>query len=225
MKEVIKTLEKKNIMFSILLIVLGALLTWKPIGFIKTIVIVIGAVLFIMSIIDFLAYFNSDQNINNANLFKGIIELIASILLIFRNDVLIDLFPIIIGVVLIFNNIFKMQIALDIKKVDNNKWTYGFVSSLVCILIGVVIILNPFNTLEFVVRLAGIILLISEIAGLIYTMLVLKTIKVVIDAVDVEVKDAEPETKVIEAEVTEVSEPEEPKKKNQKDKKKKKDTK
>ena len=204
MQETIKNLEKKNIMLSILLIILGALLVWKPIGFIKTIVIVIGAILFVMAIVDFISYFNSDQSINNTSLFKGIIELIAAVLLIFRNDVLIDLFPIIIGVVLIFNNIFKLQLSLNIKKIDANKWTYGFVSGLIGILVGVVIILNPFETLELVIRIAGIIILISEIASLIYT-------------VNVEVTDSKHEIKVIEAEVEEVKDD----KKDKKNKKKK----
>ena len=217
MQETIKNLEKKNIMLSILLIILGALLVWKPIGFIKTIVIVIGAILFVMAIVDFISYFNSDQSINNTSLFKGIIELIAAVLLIFRNDVLIDLFPIIIGVVLIFNNIFKLQLSLNIKKIDANKWTYGFVSGLIGILVGVVIILNPFETLELVIRIAGIIILISEIASLIYTGIIFKTVKNVVDAVNVEVTDSKHEIKVIEAEVEEVKDD----KKDKKNKKKK----
>ncbi len=217
MQETIKNLEKKNIMLSILLIILGALLVWKPIGFIKTIVIVIGAILFVMAIVDFISYFNSDQSINNTSLFKGIIELIAAVLLIFRNDVLIDLFPIIIGVVLIFNNIFKLQLSLNIKKIDAHKWTYGFVSGLIGILVGVVIILNPFETLELVIRIAGIIILISEIASLVYTGIIFKTVKNVVDAVNVEVTDSKHEIKVIEAEVEEVKDD----KKDKKNKKKK----
>ena len=85
------------------------------------------------------------------------------------------------------------------------------------ILVGVVIILNPFETLELVIRIAGIIILISEIASLIYTGIIFKTVKNVVDAVNVEVTDSKHEIKVIEAEVEEVKDD----KKDKKNKKKK----
>ena len=201
--ETVRSLEKKNLVVSVLLIVLGALLTWQPIGFIKTIVVIIGATLFVLSVLDFIAYFNSNQEINNVNLFKGIIELIASILLVFRNDVLIDLFPTILGIIIIFNNIFKIEIALSIKKVDDTRWLYGFISALLCVILGVFIILNPFKALEIVIRFAGILLLVTEIAGLVYSLIIIRACKDLVKTVDVEVTDHVEDEKAIEAEIEE----------------------
>lgn len=206
-KETIKNLEKKNLIVSILLTILGLLLITRPIAFIKTIIIIVGIILFILSIIDFVHYFNSDQEINNINLFKGIIELIAAILLTFRNDVLIDLFPVILGVIIIFDGIFQLQIALNIKKVNQNDWVFGFVLSLVTIIIGSVIVFNPFKTLELILKVAGVVLVVSEVLSLIYSGIVLHGIKKVVETV-LEEKEKEeekrPKGKVIEAEIEEV---------------------
>lgn len=222
-KETIKNLEKKNLIVSILLTILGLLLIVRPIAFIKTIIIIVGIILFVLSIIDFVHYFNSDQDINNINLFKGIIELIAAILLIFRNDVLIDLFPVILGVIIIFDGIFQLQIALNIKKVNQNDWVFGFVLSLITIIIGAIIVFNPFKTLELILKVAGVVLVVSEVLSLIYSGIVLHGIKKVVETV-LEEKEEEKHSKgkVIAAEIEEVEKKDttKPKKKTKKNTKK-----
>lgn len=222
-KETIKNLEKKNLIVSILLTILGLLLIVRPIAFIKTIIIIVGIILFVLSIIDFVHYFNSDQDINNINLFKGIIELIAAILLIFRNDVLIDLFPVILGVIIIFDGIFQLQIALNIKKVNQNDWVFGFVLSLITIIIGAIIVFNPFKTLELILKVAGVVLVVSEVLSLIYSGIVLHGIKKVVETV-LEEKEEEKHSKgkVIAAEIEEVEKKDttKPKKKAKKNTKK-----
>lgn len=218
-KETIKNLEKKNMIVSILLIILGGLLVWKPIAFIKSIIIIVGIILFILSIIDFVSYFNSDQEINNVNLFKGIIEIIAAILLMFRNDVLIDLFPVILGVIIIFDGIFQLQIALNIKKLNPNDWIFGFVLSLVTIIVGVVVVFNPFEALELILRVAGVVLLVSEILSLIYCGVVLHSFKEIVETIEDTIKNegkTKIEVKVVDAEVEEVKKEDNPKKKNTK---------
>ncbi len=204
-KETIKNLEKKNLIVSILLTILGLLLITRPIAFIKTIIIIVGIILFILSIIDFVHYFNSDQEINNINLFKGIIELIAAILLTFRNDVLIDLFPVILGVIIIFDGIFQLQIALNIKKVNQNDWIFGFVLSLITIIIGAVIVFNPFKTLELILKVAGVVLVVSEVLSLVYSGIVLHGFKKVVETVFEEKEEEKhPKGKIIEVEIEEV---------------------
>ena len=198
--DTLKKLERKNIIVSIILIVLGILLVAKPIGFIKTIVILMGSLLLVLAIIDFISYFDSDQKINNLNLFKGIVELIAGVLLVFRNDFLIDLFPIILGIILIINSALKLQMVINIKKANNDKWAYGFVGCLLLIFVGIIIIINPFRTLELVIRIIGIILIVSELFSLIYNNVIIRKVTKTLDSIETK------NEKVIEAEVVTVKE-------------------
>lgn len=201
-KKELKNVEKKNILISVLLIILGVLLVLRPAGVVNAIVIGIGIFLVITAIIDLIFYFmNAKLGGNFMNLSKGIIELIGGIFLIFRGTEVVSLFPVIIGLVIIFNSIFKLYVALSIKAIDNRKWIPNFVLSILCIVFGAVIIFNPFEALTTVVRLAGLVLIISELFNLVYSGVIVFSLKKLDDAVTDLVKkedDGVKEAKIIE---------------------------
>lgn len=178
MEEFIKKDEKKNIVSSGILIVLALLLIMKPMEFIKTVVIVIGALLLVDGVINFVQYFKEEErkDMFSVSFFEGVIELIAGIFLIFRYDVLIDIFPVILGIIIIIKNLFKLQLSLNLKNVVDTKWTWGLAISLVSIVLGIIIVLNPFGSLKVVVIASGIIILVSEVINIIYSFMVLKDI-------------------------------------------------
>ena len=169
-KKELNNVEKKNMLLSILLIALGVLLVVKPDNVVNFIVIAIGAFLMVTAIIDLVFYFmNAKLGGNFINLSKGIIEFIGSIFLMFRSEAVVSLFPVVIGLIIIFSSIFKLYVSLSIKSIDSKKWIPNFVLSILCILFGVVIVLNPFETVTSIVRLAGIVLIVSEVFNLIYS--------------------------------------------------------
>jgi uncharacterized membrane protein HdeD (DUF308 family) len=177
MEEFIKKDEKKNIVSSGILVVLALLLIMKPMEFIKTVVIVIGALLLVDGVINFVQYFKEERkDMFSVSFFEGVIELIAGIFLIFRYDVLIDIFPVILGIIIIIKNLFKLQLSLNLKNVVDTKWTWGLAISLVSIVLGIIIVLNPFGSLKVVVIASGIIILVSEVINIIYSFMVLKDI-------------------------------------------------
>ena len=201
-KKELNNVEKKNMLLSILLIALGILLVLKPDGVVNAIVIGIGAFLMVTAIIDLIFYFmNAKLGGNFINLSKGIIEFIGGIFLMFRSEAVISLFPVVIGLIIIFSSIFKLYVALSIKSIDSKKWIPNFVLSILCILFGVVIVLNPFETLTSIVRLAGIVLIVSEVLNLIYSGVLVFTLKKMDEAVTDLVKkedDGVKEAKIIE---------------------------
>ena len=200
-KKELNNVEKKNMLLSILLIALGVLLVVKPDNVVNFIVIAIGAFLMITAIIDLVFYFmNAKLGGNFINLSKGIIEFIGSIFLMFRSEAVVSLFPVVIGLIIIFSSIFKLYVSLSIKSIDSKKWIPNFVLSILCILFGVVIVLNPFETITSIVRLAGIVLIVSEVLNLIYSGVLVFSLKKMEDAVtDLAKKDdGVKEAKIIE---------------------------
>ncbi len=200
-KKELNNVEKKNMLLSILLIALGVLLVVKPDNVVNFIVIAIGAFLMVTAIIDLVFYFmNAKLGGNFINLSKGIIEFIGSIFLMFRSEAVVSLFPVVIGLIIIFSSIFKLYVSLSIKSIDSKKWIPNFVLSILCILFGVVIVLNPFETVTSIVRLAGIVLIVSEVFNLIYSGVLVFSLKKMDEAVtDLAKKDdGVKEAKIIE---------------------------
>ena len=192
MKDIIKKKEIKGILGSLLLIVLSVFLMLKPIEII-TLIKVIGMILLICGVFDFTNYFvnKKEESLFDYGLVKGIIEITIGVLFIFKYDLLINLFPCILGLIIVFINIFKLQTAISLKEFESNYMTGVIISSL-SIILGLVIVINPFETLEVVIIVSGAVLLISELSNIIYSISVLKffkkTDKVVKDIVTKEEK-------------------------------------
>ena len=193
MKHIIKKKESKGILGSLLLIVLSVFLMLKPIEIIGSLIKVIGMILLICGVFDFANYFvnKKEESLFDYGLVKGIIEITIGVLFIFKYDLLINLFPCILGLIIVFINIFKLQTAISLKEFESNYMTGVIISSL-SIILGLVIVINPFETLEVVIIVSGAVLLISELSNIIYSISVLKffkkTDKVVKDIVTKEEK-------------------------------------
>lgn len=178
MKDIIKKKEIKGILGSLLLIVLSVFLMLKPIEIIGSLIKVIGMILLICGVFDFTNYFvnKKEESLFDYGLVKGIIEITIGVLFIFKYDLLINLFPCILGLIIVFINIFKLQTAISLKEFESNYMTGVIISSL-SIILGLVIVINPFETIEVVIIVSGAVLLISELSNIIYSISVLKFFK------------------------------------------------
>ena len=179
MKELIRKKEIKGILVSVLLIVLSIFLILKPEEMISTLLKVIGIFVLIAGAFDFVNYFlNKDETkLFDYGLFKGIMEITIGVLFIFKYETLISIFPMILGLLIIFINVFKLQLSLNLKMVDENRYLLGVIISSLSIILGIVILLNPFESLKIVVIVSGSILLVSELSNIIYSFMILKNIK------------------------------------------------
>lgn len=179
MIDLIKRKEIKGILVSVLFIVLGVFLFIKPLEIIETLLKVIGIILLVGGLFDFLNYFSlsSEERIIDYTLMKGIMEITTSILFIFKSDILSSVFPILLGLIIIFVNIFKLEVALNLKKFDEKNSLIGVIISVLSIILGIVIILNPFSTLELVVKVSSVIIILSELCNIIYSFIVLRFIR------------------------------------------------
>ena len=175
MKEIIKKKEIKGIFISILLIALSIYIIMKPNQIVINLIKIMGIVLILVGTIDFMNFFRSteEEKIFNYGLLKGLMELAIGILFIFKGETLTEIFFIIIGLIIIFINVSKLQLSINLKDVEYSNWFVGVVISSLAVILGIVIILNPFETSETVIIASGVILLISEICNIIYSVLIL----------------------------------------------------
>lgn len=189
MIEIIKRKEIKGILVSIALIALSIFLILRPEEMVVTILRIIGIFVLIFGVFDFTNYFvtRDEEKLFDYGLLKGIMEITLGIVFIFKYESLMSLFPMVLGLIIIFINIFKLQLSLNLKTISDN-YLPGVIIAALSIILGVVILMNPFETNRVVVIVAGAIMLISELSNIVYSMMVLKyvrkTSKVVRDLVE-----------------------------------------
>ena len=179
MLDLVKKKEMRGLLVSFLIIALSIFLIIRPDQMIETLIRVIGLFVLVCGVFDFTNYFvkKDDTKMFDMGLSKGIMEVCIGVLFLFKYHVLLEVFPMLLGLLIVFINVFKLQLSLSLKLVDTNNYFTGVIISSISIVLGIIILLNPFDSLKVVVIVSGAVLLVSELANVIYTILVLRGFK------------------------------------------------
>ncbi len=172
-----KRSEKSIIASSILTLVVGVMLAIYPGNTLSLIGKVIGVALMIIGVSQIVVFFKNtkEDRVASASFALGII-LFAIGLYIFINDKsLTNVFTTIIGLLICIKSIYKIQLAISLKSYSNT-WKYNLVSGLIVLSMGLIIIFYPIETASTILRVIGIILIISSVYEIIESLVVIKKI-------------------------------------------------
>ena len=167
-KDYILKYEKYSSLTSIMMIILAIFLIGKPVATLEAFVIAFSSIMIVEGIISFVNYFTVDKtySLTSFDLISGIITTLTGVLLFIYRTSLINVFPIILGIWIIINNLFKMQISINLSTIESSGWTYFLLLNILLIIFGIVLIINPFTSLVAITTMSGIILLICECINL-----------------------------------------------------------
>ena len=169
----LKKYEKKSIVVSIVLIVVAIFLMAKPGMALTTAVTIFGVIFLIEGIIRIISYMMEEPEVRA---FSG--ELMMGILLaILGLIIFISIIPIMTGIWIIIRSIMKFQFAINLKSASAEKWELMLVSSIIMCVLGVLVIINPFEAIVALTRFIGIIILISEVVDVFESIYFLSRVK------------------------------------------------
>ncbi len=176
--EYIKKYEKGSIITSILMIIVSILLISMPETVLNTAITTLAIIVLIGGIIHIVSYIITDKEMKvfSSELFQGILAVISSaIMLRFKSNIM-NIIPIIIGILIIIESIMKFQLSFNLKSI-NSSWFILLILSVLYIILGILIILKPFDTVMTITVVSGIALLITEICNLFESLYVLIKLK------------------------------------------------
>jgi len=172
-----KRSEKSIIASSILTLVVGVMLAIYPGNTLSLIGKVIGVALMIIGVSQVVIFFKNEKEdrVANTSFALGII-LFAIGLYVFINDKsLTNIFTTIIGLLICIKSIYKIQLAISLKNYSST-WKYNLVSGLIVLSMGLIIIFYPIETASTVLRVIGVILIVSSVYEIIESLVVIKKI-------------------------------------------------
>ncbi len=177
--EYIKRFEKRTIISSIIMILVAILLIAKPETMLNTVVTVFGIGMLLDGIFSIVLYIATDkeQKVYSNALAEGILGILISILILIKKDFVISIIPILVGIWIIIKSITKIQLSLNVKTVDEKSWILILLSALITLVIGIIIIVNPFDTMVSVVMFAGILLLVTGVIDIVESICMLIKLK------------------------------------------------
>ena len=174
-KNYLKNFEKYSILISSLLVILGIFLLVSPMKSLEVAVIFFAAIMIVNGISSFISYFMlpNEERLFSLDLVTGIVTtLTGSLIYLYRMD-LINVFPVILGIWIIVSNLIKMQLSINLSAIAGSNWFLLLITQILMIILGVVLITNPFSSLIALTTLAGSFLIIAEVASLIESIYIL----------------------------------------------------
>lgn len=173
-----KKYMKNSIFISILLIIFAIFLFFKPINSVNFIMILLGMIVLVNGFIHTVSYFTTSKELRTYSfeLLEGILCMIIGLFFVLEPKIVISFLPLIIGIWIITGSILKIQLSLNLKSIENKDWLILLIIAIITLIIGIVMILNPFRTAIAITSFAGLILLISEVINLTEAFFILKKI-------------------------------------------------
>lgn len=168
MEKYIRKLGRNSIIFSIILFVFGLFMFAKPISTINILMMTFGCILVIDGLVHVVSYFSikNEYRFFSTELAQSIIYIILGFVLVCNYDKISGLLPIILGIWIIVESIFKLQIALNIRDIYDSHWGMLLTMSIISGLLGMVILFNPFESLAMLIMICGVILMFVEVISI-----------------------------------------------------------
>lgn len=154
-------MKKYDLLTSIVLLVLGILLLVVPGGIVTSIIRLFG---FIILALGILSIVNSVKcKSQNAELVYGILISILGLVFISNPYVIASIIPFILGVWIITKSAFKLQFVATLKRTNSPDYIKPLVVNIITLILGLVLIFNPFRGAETIIRIIGIFMIVYSL--------------------------------------------------------------
>jgi len=187
--EVKKTIWPSLISSGVIL-VLGLLLFFKSSVTLMGISYIFGGLIIaigVLAIVRFISNNHSDIS-NQLNIIYGIICIISGIFFIEKPEIIGSIIPVVMGIGIIISSSLKIQQSFNLKSLNSSYFFWSFVTALLSLICGVVLLFNPFKGAVIITKVIGIFLVMYAILDICNT-IVLKNSGVSISISTVNDKD------------------------------------
>lgn len=153
------------------MLVFGLMLLIHPENIYNLLLNLGGSLLMIIGLIRVISYFLSDAMaaLEDRRLSGGIVTLLIGLALIVFKPLFISLIPLLLGAVMFVGGATRLQGGLDLKRLGGDRYKPVLVSSIVSIALGLLIVLNPFESGMVLLRVIGASLILETVMDGLYT--------------------------------------------------------
>ena len=154
----LKKMQGSYVVLAVAYVVFGLSLLIKPQQSTTVICYAIGALFIIYAAATLIKYFTDSTRrlYIEPNFVLPVILGVFGIVTIVRPAVIISILPFIVGIVLVFSGLIKVQDSINLKRFDYARWYIVLAFALVSVVLGIVILINPFGTGMLFTRIVGL---------------------------------------------------------------------
>lgn len=161
----IKEIKWSAMLKGILYILLGIVALVIPETMERTLGYMLGIVLIIAGGISMISYLLRDarENYYRDDFVFGLVGIVLGIIMLLKVEVIISLIPLLLGILVVISGCAKLQDVVDMKRMNSGNWIVMLMLALINLILGTVLIFNPFEAATLMFRMLGIGLIFSGI--------------------------------------------------------------
>ena len=167
--------KSENIITSILFLVFGLILCFFSISLLKTFTCFLGILTIVISICFLYSFYTKRESTSLASLLIGICLLCCGLYMAFFSEQFLSTLPMLVGIVLIINSFVHFQKTLILKDNGFSMWKMNFGCTILILVIGIILLMKPIQSLDIIFKLIGIFLIMNAIIILLNQFLLDKT--------------------------------------------------
>ena len=167
------SLDSRSSVFTLIasavLIILGLVLIIRPQSGIKAVCFILGSVAVLYGLLSVVGHLmeRASGSVISSGLIKGIVFIVIGILFLVFNGATIAVITRIFGAAMILAALFRLQTALEVKKLGVQSWWGMMIFSLIKLSLGLLLVFNDVRTNIAVMVIFGITMLVAGVDNIV----------------------------------------------------------
>lgn len=165
---ILKSEKKGFICSGLVYLLVGLFMCVWPVGTAEIMCVVAGAALIVSGVIKAAAYFRKKDYglMPRVDFASSALLVILGVLLASRPDVFMSLVPFILGMMILVNSVFQLQVSFELHAIKFHGWWYHLAAALGCGIVAIVMMFDPFGSYRIVAVFMGLAFIVDGAADL-----------------------------------------------------------
>ena len=187
--KIFKRIKWSYVVLSAMFLLLGIFLVANPETSLIMICRILGAAMAVFGVMKIVLYFIREVEgvAIRFDFAIGLFCVVLGALMLWRAPALTDVLSVMIGLLVLVDSVFKLQVAVDSRRMGA-QWWVTLVCTVVCLVLGVLLVFNPFNGKQVLTIMMGVSLIVDGVQNLctvVYAAVFVKDVKAAVrDFVD-----------------------------------------
>ena len=177
--KIFKRIKWSYVVLSVMFLLLGIYLVVNPETSLIMICRILGAAMAVFGVMKIVLYFIREVEgvAIRFDFAVGLFCIILGALMLWRAPALTDVLSVMIGLLVLVDSVFKLQVAVDSRRMGAHSWWVTLVCTVVCLVLGVLLVLRPGEGAQALTMLLGASLFLDGVMNLLVALLTVKIIR------------------------------------------------
>lgn len=146
---------------AVIMVLLGLVLVIWPHILGVMLCYLLGGALVVMGLFQLIGFLRGERLgfYNKFNMLMGIVLVLLGIWICTQPRIVLSIIPVVVGIIVLFHGLMDIQYTLDIKRTGTSKWWIALIAAIITLIIGLMLVFNPFTAYEITMVLLGIAML------------------------------------------------------------------